>query len=84
MTFQPLLKIPGLPLALFGWPGGWEIAVILLVSILLFGKRLPDIARGVGRSITEFKDGLKGVEKELSDIDAIAKKEVRDLQEATK
>jgi len=35
-----------------------EIALVLLVLVLLFGaKRIPDIARSLGRSITEFKKG---------------------------
>lgn len=35
-----------------------EIAVVLVVAILVFGGRLPDVARKVGKTITEFKRGM--------------------------
>lgn len=52
-------------LALFSFPGGWEWIVILLVALLLFGRRLPDVARSVGKSITEFKKGIRDVKDEI-------------------
>ncbi len=48
-----------------GMPGGWEWIVLLVLGLLLFGKRLPDIGRSVGRSIVEFKKGIKGIEDEV-------------------
>lgn len=42
-----------------------ELAVILLVGILLFGKRLPEVGRSLGKGIVEFKKGLKGIEEEI-------------------
>ncbi len=39
--------------------GGMEIALVAGVALLLFGTRLPAVARSMGRGITEFKRGLK-------------------------
>jgi len=48
----------------FGIPNGWEWIIILVVILLLFGHRLPTMARSLGSGITEFKRGLKdGAEK---------------------
>ena len=51
-----------------GMPGGWEIALIALVILLIFGaKRLPGLARGLGQGIREFKGAVDGVKDELND-----------------
>jgi len=42
-----------------GIPNGFEWLIILLVVLLLFGHRLPGMARSLGSGITEFKRGLK-------------------------
>ena len=40
--------------------GGWELVLILAVVLLLFGaKKLPDLARGLGQGIKEFKNASK-------------------------
>lgn len=50
----------------FGMPGGSEWFVILLVVLLLFGaKRLPELARGLGKSIREFKKATSEVEDNI-------------------
>ncbi len=54
---------------LFGMPGGPEIWIILAVALLIFGKRLPEIARNMGKSMTEFKKGLHEVEDVKQDVD---------------
>jgi sec-independent protein translocase protein TatA len=42
-----------------------HLLVIGIIAILLFGKRLPDIARSLGKSMVEFKKGLKGLEDDI-------------------
>jgi len=49
----------------FGMPGGWEWLIIGLVGLLLFGRRLPEVGRSLGRGIVEFKRGIKGFEDEI-------------------
>lgn len=46
-------------------PGGMEMVVIVAVLLLLFGKRLPDVSRALGRSVVEFRRGLSGLEDEV-------------------
>lgn len=45
----------------------WHLAIILFFGLLIFGKRLPEVGRGLGRSIVEFKKGLKGIEDDAED-----------------
>ena len=47
-------------------PGPVEIIVILLVGLLLFGRRLPEVGRSLGKSIVEFKKGIRDVEDDVS------------------
>lgn len=42
--------------------GSWEVILIFLVALLLFGKRLPGVARSIGRSINSLKKGLSETE----------------------
>ena len=54
----------------FGPIGMPELLIILLVVLLLFGaKRLPELAKGLGKGIREFKDATKHVENELKEIE---------------
>ena len=48
-----------------GLPGGSEWIIIALFGLLLFGKRLPEVGKSLGRSIVEFKKGLRGIEEEI-------------------
>ena len=51
-----------------GIPGGWEWIVILIVALLIFGKRLPEIARSVGKSLTAFKKGIHEAEETKDEL----------------
>ena len=49
---------------------GWmEMSVILVIALLLFGKRLPEVMRSAGKGIVEFKRGMKDIEDEVSATD---------------
>jgi len=52
---------------MFSMPGGWEWIIILIVALLIFGKRLPEVMKSLGRGIVEFKKGVKGVEEDVED-----------------
>jgi len=55
---------------MFNMPGHFEILIIVLVILLIFGgKRIPELARGLGKGIREFKDGLKHVEDDMKKLD---------------
>ena len=50
--------------------GMWEIVLILLVILLLFGgKKIPELMKGLGKGVKSFKQGMNEVEKEIKDID---------------
>ena len=52
----------------FGMPGGWEWIVIGLFIVIFFGaKKIPEIARGFGKGIREFKDATKEIKHEINE-----------------
>ena len=55
------------PLALIE-PSFMQLLVILVVALLIFGKRLPDVAKSLGKSFGEFKKGLNEGNQELHSI----------------
>jgi sec-independent protein translocase protein TatA len=55
-------------LLLFWAPGGWELIVILVIVLILFGaNRLPQLAKGMGESIRNFKQGMTEAEAAAED-----------------
>jgi sec-independent protein translocase protein TatA len=61
------IPVPTTTLAIFGLPGHWEAIVLLALGVLIFGRRLPEVGRSMGRGIVEFKKGLKGIEDDLEE-----------------
>ena len=60
---------------LLGIPGGWEWILIIFIVVIFFGaNRIPEIFRGVGKGIREFKEASKEIQKEIEDDDKKGKK----------
>ena len=54
-----------MPLAFIGLPGGYEILVVGFIALLIFGNRLPGVMKSLGKSVTEFKKGVAGIEEDI-------------------
>ena len=67
-----------LPLGVFG---PWQVIIIALVIILLFGgRKIPELMRGLGHGMKSFKQGMKDADKDIQEI----KKEIDTTPEETK
>lgn len=69
-------------------PGGFEWIIIILVVLLFFGaKRIPELARGLGKGIQEFRKASDDIKKEIDrgkdDIDEAAKPREKETTKAT-
>jgi sec-independent protein translocase protein TatA len=81
------------PLWAFFSMGPTEMVIVGVIAVLLFGKRLPEVGRSLGRSLLEFKKGMEGIQDEFKSsmmesspspsAETAAKNEVDDYQEAT-
>ena len=60
---------------IFLWVPGWgEMLVIMLFVLVFFGaKKIPEIARGMGKGIREFKDATKEIKNEITETETKSK-----------
>ena len=55
---------------LYGFLGApWEVLIVALVALLLFGNRLPNVMRNLGSGINEFKKGVDAATEPLKELD---------------
>jgi sec-independent protein translocase protein TatA len=55
-------------IAFISMPGTGEWMVILFIGLLIFGRRLPEVARSLGKSVNEFKKGLRDFQDSADDV----------------
>lgn len=53
-------------------PGPQEMIVVGIIALLLFGKRLPEVARNLGKGFSEFKKGMSGMQNEMREATSAA------------
>ena len=68
------------PLFAIGMFGTQEMLVLLVIGVLLFGRKLPEVGRYLGKGIVEFKKGIKGLEDDI-DTQASARPEAPALEQ---
>ncbi len=60
-----------------------ELLVILVVALIVLGpKRLPDVAKGLGKALGEFRRATSGLTEELQNADVLLKEETRQLEQS--
>lgn len=64
-------------LAFFNNLGAPEMIVIGVIALLIFGKRLPEVGRSLGKSFVEFKKGLKDTTDEIKDVRTDAQRTIK-------
>ena len=63
-------------------PGPWEILLVILVIIILFGgKKIPELARGLGKGLREFKKTTREIKDEVDTVREDVKRSVDNTEE---
>jgi len=71
-------------LAFVSMPGGGEWMIIFIVALLLFGsKKLPELARGIGKAMSEFRSAQREFQDEIRRAEYAVREEVRKLPLST-
>jgi len=66
---------------LFGMPGAPEILLILVIVLLIFGgKKIPELMKGLGKGVKEFKKGMEDIKDIKSDIEKPVGKQTEDVK----
>ena len=62
--------------------GPWQIVIIALVILLLFGgKKIPELMKGLGKGVKSFKEGMNEIEDQINQADDSLKKDTKDSAE---
>ena len=61
--------------------GMQEMIILLIIGVLLFGRKLPEVGRYLGKGIVEFKKGIKGLEDDAYDNSANTRSEPMPLEQ---
>lgn len=63
--------------------GTWDMVILLVLGLIIFGGRLPEVGKNLGRGIVEFKKGLKSVEEEIESESSkpAPRREVREIED---
>ena len=65
----------------FWMPGPWELAIIAIIALILFGRRLPEVGKSLGKGIVEFKKGLRDVQDEVQKTSSEIDRAVEDKRD---
>ena len=60
------MSTPGAVALFSGSIGPWEILIVLVVLLLVFGRRIPEVMRSLGKGVTQFKKGLRDIEDQVT------------------
>lgn len=68
---MPAMLAAAFPLAFIGPIGPWEAALVLFVGLMLFGKRLPEVGKQVGRTVADLRRKFQDFKRELNSDEAL-------------